>query len=83
MPVGKLNWMQMDTAIGSDTAALHLRLQELERQEKEISKLRRQLHDRLDSFPSQAIQDRERLVSAQRRALHREIDALREQLKIT
>lgn len=73
----------MEAGISADRAALHLRLQELERQEKEVSKLRRQLHDRLDSFPNEALQARERLVSAQRRALHREIDALREQLNLS
>ena len=72
----------MRAIAGSATAALHLRLQELERQEHDISKLRRQLHDRLDSFPNEALQQRERQVSAGRRALQREIDALREQLNL-
>ena len=72
----------MGTTVGSDTAALHLQLQELERREQEVSKLRRQLHDRLDSFPNEALQERERQVSAERKRLHREIDALREQLNI-
>ena len=77
------NSVSMDASVRTDTAALHLRLQELERREKEISKLRRQLHDRLDRFPNEALQTRERLVSAQRRALHLEIDTLREQLNLS
>jgi vacuolar-type H+-ATPase subunit E/Vma4 len=72
----------MATTANTDTAALHVKLQELERREQEVSKLRRQLHDRIDSFPKPELLERERLVSAERRALHREIDALREQLGI-
>jgi hypothetical protein len=72
----------MATVTHSELAALHLKLQELERREQEISKLRRQLHDRLDRFPNPALQERERVVSTERRALHQEIDALREQLNI-
>jgi hypothetical protein len=70
----------MGATTSSDTAALHLHLQELEKREKEISKLRRQIHDRLDSFPTEALAAREKQVSAERKALHREIDALRVQL---
>lgn len=69
-------------SMGSDTTELHLRLQELERRERELSKLRRRLHDRLDTFPNEAIQARERQVSAGRRALHLEIDTLRGRLNI-
>lgn len=76
------NSTRMGATVSTDTAALHLRLQELERREQELSKLRRQLHDRLDRFPNDAVQARERQVSADRRALHAEIDALREQLNI-
>ena len=72
----------MATTADTDSAALHVRLQELERREKEVSKLRRQLHDRIDTFPNPALLERERLVSAERRALHQEIDALREQLGV-
>ncbi len=73
----------MATTANTETAALHMKLEELERREKEISKLRRQLHDRIDSFPNPVLLERERLVSAERQALHHEIDALREQLGIT
>jgi hypothetical protein len=72
----------MGAIVRADTAALHLQLAELERREQEISKLRRRLHDRLDSFPNDALRQRERLVSAERQALLREIDALRERLNI-
>ena len=38
------------------------------------------LHDRIDSFPNEALIAREKQVSAERKALHREIDELRVQL---
>lgn len=55
-------------------------LLELERREREISTLRRRLHDQLDSFPNPVTQARERRVSDERRALHRRIDTLRAEL---
>jgi|KBSMisStandDraft_5_1062788.scaffolds.fasta_scaffold513456_2 chromosome segregation ATPase len=70
----------MGATTGSDTAALHLHLQELEKREREISRQRRMLHDRIDSFPNEALIAREKQVSAERKALHREIDELRVQL---
>jgi len=49
----------------------------LERREREISGLRRRLHDRLASFGNPASQARERDLSEQRRELHARIDDLR------
>ncbi len=63
-----------------DLDALALELEELEQRETEVSALRRKLHDRLSSFPSEVTQAREREVSDERRALHRRIDDLRAQL---
>jgi hypothetical protein len=51
----------------------------LERQEREISGLRRRLHERLASFANPSSQARERELSDQRRALHARIDELRAQ----
>jgi hypothetical protein len=43
----------------------------------EISALRRELHDRLNSFPNELTQRRERGVSGERQAIHRRIDELK------
>ncbi|MEN3342285.1 MAG: hypothetical protein V7644_1689 [Actinomycetota bacterium] len=53
----------------------------LERQEAELSDLRRRLHQRIDlGFPNEVTVRRERQVSDERLALHRRIDFLRAQL---
>ncbi len=52
-------------------------LAQLERRERDVSMLRRKLHDRLDRFPNEVTQTREREVSTERRELHRRIDQLR------
>lgn len=64
-----------------DVAAATARLADLERREAEISRLRRKLHERLDTFPNEPTRHMERTVSDERRALHREIDALRGQIE--
>jgi hypothetical protein len=64
----------------SDSDVLRVELLELERREREISALRRRLHDQLDSFPNAVTQARERRVSDERRTLHRRIDTLRAEL---
>jgi len=61
-------------------AALRAELEQLETEEREVSAYRRKLHDRIDSFPSEAAVHEEREVSAKRRELHRRIDELRERL---
>jgi hypothetical protein len=63
-----------------DYDALMLELEELERHEKELSALRRRLHDRLDAFPNDLTRRQEQEVSTERRAIHRRIDELRAQL---
>lgn len=68
--------------VRSDVDDLQVQLFELERREREISALRRRLHDQLDSFPNPVTQERERRVSDERRALHRRIDALRAELSL-
>jgi hypothetical protein len=69
-------------ASGRDPAAALLlaELDQLERQEREISLFRRQLHARLDVSPDSAIEAREREVSAERQEVHRRIDELRREL---
>jgi chromosome segregation ATPase len=61
----------------SDQTDLSVRLTELEAEEREVSTLRRKLHDRLASFPNEVTAKREQEVSARRRELHAEIDLLR------
>jgi chromosomal replication initiation ATPase DnaA len=60
---------------------LRTRLEKLEAEEREISALRRKLHDRLASFPNEVTEQHEREVSKQRRELHAQIDALRARLR--
>jgi hypothetical protein len=60
---------------------LLLELQALERQERDLSAIRRRLHDRIDGgFGNEIAITRERQVSAERRELHRRIDAVGAQL---
>jgi hypothetical protein len=56
-------------------------LERLELEEREISSLRRKLHDRLASFPNEVTQQQEREISAKRRELHAQIDELRVRLR--
>jgi hypothetical protein len=56
-------------------------LEQLEGEEREISSLRRKLHDRLASFPNEATMQQEREISAKRRELHAQIDELRVKLR--
>jgi hypothetical protein len=64
-----------------DVTAMHLVLTDLERRERQVSALRKKLHDRLDSFPNEFTAAHERQLSAERRKLHRQIDALRAELQ--
>jgi hypothetical protein len=54
----------------------------LERDEREISALRRRLHERLASFPNEVTEARERELSLHRRDLHARIDRLRDELAV-
>lgn len=65
-----------------DPSSRLVELEHLERREREVSALRRKLHDRLDSFPNEVTQAREREVSAERRELHQRIDELRAALHV-
>jgi hypothetical protein len=56
-------------------------LERLETEEREVSSLRRKLHDRLASFPNEVTQQQEREISAKRRELHAQIDELRVKLR--
>jgi hypothetical protein len=60
-----------------EESALDDRLAQLEEREREVSKLRRKLHERLASFPNESTEERERELSKERQELHVEIDALR------
>ncbi len=65
-----------------DVGAMTLELERLEHREKEVSALRRRLHDRLDSFPNEVTGAREQALSTERQELHRRIDELRAQLRL-
>lgn len=69
--------MTGDNHNSSEELELDTRLARLEREEHEVSLLRRKLHERLASFPNSSTEERERELSRQRRELHAEIDALR------
>jgi hypothetical protein len=57
-------------------------LQALEREERELSALRRRLHDQIDAgFANDLTRGQERSASRDRRTLHSQIDALRDQLR--
>ena len=60
---------------------LEAQLARLEAEEREISALRRKLHDRLASFPNDVTEQHEREVSKKRRELHAQIDDLRLKLR--
>ena len=62
-------------------AELEALLEQLEAEEREVSALRRRIHDRLASFPNEATQQREREISARRRELHNQIDEVRIRLR--
>ncbi len=64
-----------------DDEDLEATLARLEVEEREISALRRKLHDRLASFPNEVTEAHEREVSKQRRELHAKIDELRARLR--
>lgn len=65
-----------------DLNKMLVELEQLELREREVSALRRKLHDRLDSFPNEITAKREKEVSKERRSLHRRIDMLRGELRL-
>jgi hypothetical protein len=72
----------MATQTFFDFNAMILELEQLEQQERKVSAVRRQLHDRLDSFPNEVTAAKEREISATRRALHKRIDSLKAELDL-
>jgi hypothetical protein len=64
----------------SDISALVERLEALEQEEAELSRLRIALHHRMAIFPSEANDREERELSERRHALHHEIDVTRIEL---
>jgi hypothetical protein len=64
-----------------DLDALATELAGLVLEERQLSSVRRRLHEQIDNgFPNEVVVRREREISAQRRALHRRIDGLRHRL---
>ena len=66
-----------------DLNKMLVELEQLEAREREISAMRRKLHDRLDAFPNEVTAKREKEVSKERRSLHRRIDILRGELRVS
>ena len=67
--------------VHTDVDALAAELQRLVHEERQLSSVRRRLHEQIDNgFPNDVIVRREREISAKRRALHRRIDSLRHRL---
>jgi hypothetical protein len=61
---------------------LEAHLEKLEQEEREVSALRRRLHERLASFPNELLVQQERELSLRRRELHQEIDELRIKIRM-
>ena len=64
-----------------DLKGMLVELEQLETREREVSALRHELHETLDSQPNELLARREREVSRERRHLHRRIDILRAELR--
>jgi hypothetical protein len=64
-----------------DLKSMLVELEQLESREREVSALRHELHDSLDSEPNDLVARREKEVSRERRQLHRRIDVLRAELR--
>ena len=61
-----------------DLETLAVELAQLVREERQLSAVRRRLHEQIDNgFPNEVMVRREREVSNRRRALHGRIDTLR------
>jgi anti-sigma-K factor RsiG len=58
-------------------------LEQLEIEEREISAIRRKMHERIDrGFPTELLIQQEEKLSKERRALHVRIDTLRAELEL-
>jgi len=64
-----------------DLKGMLVELEQLELREREVSALRHELHETLDSRPNEFVARREKEVSKERRQLHRRIDILRAELR--
>jgi hypothetical protein len=64
-----------------DLKGMLVELEQLELREREVSALRHELHEALDSEPNDLVARREQEVSRERRQLHRRIDVLRAELR--
>jgi hypothetical protein len=64
-----------------DLKGMLVELEQLELREREVSALRHELHESLDSRPNDLVAQQERDVSKERRRLHRRIDILRAELR--
>ena len=66
-----------------DAATIRAELELLEAEEKEISGIRRKMHERIDlGFPTELLIQQEQKLSKERRGLHARIDALRARLEL-
>jgi hypothetical protein len=65
-----------------DLNKMLVELEQLERREREVSTLRRQLHMNLDEIQNEVMAQREKQISKERRQLHRRIDILRSELRV-
>jgi hypothetical protein len=64
-----------------DLKGMLVELEQLELREREVSALRHEIHETLDSAPNELLARREQEVSKERRQLHRRIDILRAELR--
>jgi hypothetical protein len=64
-----------------DLKSMLVELEQLELREREVSSIRHELHETLDSTPNDLVARREKEVSRERRQLHRRIDILRAELR--
>lgn len=66
-----------------DDASIRAELDVLEAEEREISAIRRKMHERIDlGFPTDLLIQQEQKLSKERRDLHGRIDALRARLEL-
>ena len=66
-----------------DATAIVAELDRLESEEREISSIRRKMHERMDlGFSTELLIQQEQKLSTERRALHARIDELRARLEL-
>ena len=76
---GEAGWVSARPSV--DVSAMIVELENLEHREREVSALRRRLHDRLDSFYNDVTAAREQALSAERHEIHARIHVLRAELR--